>query len=55
MDEDWSNAQWIAAPEEPLCDSEANPYFTVEAVVRAPEGDASIVWGIRRRTALHVI
>ncbi len=45
MDGDWSNAQWIAAPKEPLYDSEANPYFTVEAVVRAPEGDASIVWG----------
>lgn len=45
MDGDWSNAQWIAAPEAPLLDSEANPYFTVEAVVRAPEGDASIVWG----------
>lgn len=44
-DGDWSGAQWIAVPEEPLYDSEANPYFTVEAVVRAPEGDASIVWG----------
>lgn len=44
-DGDWSNAQWIAIPKEPLYDSEANPYFTVETVVRAPEGDASIVWG----------
>lgn len=42
---DWGGAQWIAMPEKPLYDSEANPYFTVEAVVRAPEGDASIVWG----------
>lgn len=45
MDGDWSDAQWIAPPGEPLYDSESNPYFTVEAVVRAPEGDASIVWG----------
>lgn len=44
-DGDWSNAQWIAMPRIPIYDSEANPYFTVEALVKASEGDASIVWG----------